>query len=183
MKRAMIFIDGNNFYFKLRDAADRAGVRPHLVEFDYAGFTKWLTDGMALAEVRYYIGAVVRQSGNGRSEELYASQQKLFAKLQRAGVKFVLGHLIRHPDGTYHEKGVDVRIAVEMIRFAHSDAYDVAYLLSSDTDLVAAVEEVKLLGKKVHYVGFAKGQSFGLTKAADDVRLLRPEDIILFLPK
>ena len=52
----------------------------------------------------------------------------------------------------------------------------------SDTDLVAAVEEVKSFGKKVQYVGIEKGQSFGLTKVCDDVRLLRPEDIKDFLP-
>ena len=69
-----------------------------------------------------------------------------------------------------------------MIRFAREDIYDMAYLLSSDTDLVAAVEEVQSFGKVVQYVGIVKGQSFGLTKAADDVRLLRPEDIDPFLP-
>jgi uncharacterized LabA/DUF88 family protein len=52
-----------------------------------------------------------------------------------------------------------------------------AYLLSSDTDLVPAVEEVQRLGKTVQYVGTPKGQSYGLSKIADDVRLLRPEDV------
>ena len=41
--------------------------------------------------------------------------------------------------------------------------YDIAYLLSSDTDLVPAIEEVRSFGRKVNYVGVAKGQSFGLT--------------------
>ena len=76
-----------------------------------------------------------------------------------------------------------MKIAVEMIRYAREDKYDTAYLLSSDTDLVPAVEEVNSLGKKVCYVGIAKGQSFGLTKVSDDVRLLRPEEIKIFLPK
>ena len=70
-----------------------------------------------------------------------------------------------------------------MIRFARQNAYEIAYLLSSDTDLVAAVEEVQSFGKSVQYVGIAKGQSFGLTKVANDVRLLRPEDIEQFFPQ
>jgi len=70
-----------------------------------------------------------------------------------------------------------------MIRYARQDKYDIAYLLSSDTDLVPVVEEAQTLGKKVQYAGIPKGQSYGLTKAADDVRLIRPEDIELFLGK
>ncbi len=60
----------------------------------------------------------------------------------------------------YHEKGVDVRLAVEMIRLAREDRYDQAYLISSDTDLVPAVEEVQRLGKAVQYVGTPKGPFF-----------------------
>jgi uncharacterized LabA/DUF88 family protein len=85
--------------------------------------------------------------------------------------------LIRHPDRMYHEKGVDVRLAVEMIRLAREDRYDQAYLVSSATDPVPAVEEVQRLGKAAQYVGTPKGQSYGLSKIADDVRLLRPEDV------
>jgi len=70
-----------------------------------------------------------------------------------------------------------------MIRLARQDVYDIAYLLSSDTDLVAALEEVQSFSKSVQYVGIAKGQSFGLTKVADDVRLLRLDDIEQFFPQ
>ena len=70
-----------------------------------------------------------------------------------------------------------------MIRFARQNRYDIAYLISSDTDLVPAVEEIKAFGKTVQYVGIPKGQSFGLSVVADDVRLLRPEEIEQFLPK
>lgn len=111
---------------------------------------------------------------------MYADQQRLLMKLQNQNIRTVLGQLIQHPDKSYHEKGVDVRLAVEMIRFARQDKYDIAYLISSDTDLVPAVEEVQLIGKKIQYVGIPKGQSFGLSKVADDVRLIRPEEIKQF---
>ncbi len=152
------------------------------MDFKYNSFSDWLVKPNDLVEVRYYIGAIKRQPGNAKSEKMYADQQKLIAKLQNQKVSITLGQLIQHPDKSFHEKGVDVRLAVEMIRLAKENAYDMAYLLSSDTDLVAAVEEVKSFDKKVQYVGIAKGQSFGLTQAADDVRLLRPEDIEIFLP-
>jgi uncharacterized protein (TIGR00288 family) len=105
------------------------------------------------------------------------------AKLQQQKIPVILGNLIQHPDKSFHEKGVDVRIAVEMIRLARENKYDIAYLLSSDTDLVPAIEEVRLFNKKVCYVGISKGQSFGLTKASNNTILLRDEDIIPYFPK
>ena len=182
MARSFVFIDGNNFYFKLKELSSRIEGVYALLDFDFTRFTRWLAQPNECEQVRYYIGALKRQRSNEKSEKMYADQQRLIGRLQQQRVTVIFGQLIRHPDRTFHEKGVDVRLAVEMIRFAREDAYDTAYLLSSDTDLVPAVEEVRSLGKNIQYVGIAKGQSFGLTKAANDVRLLRPEDIKPFLP-
>lgn len=180
--RVIVFIDGNNFYYKLKDLI---ATKVKLSDFNYQTFAKSLVKENILIEVRYYVGAIKRQNGvnKRKSEELYANQQKFIAKLQKQKIPVVLGNLIQHPDGIFHEKGVDVRIAVEMIRFAREDKYDKAYLLSSDTDLVPAVEEVRSFGKEVWYVGFPKGQSFGLTKESNNIILLREEDVIPHFPQ
>lgn len=182
MKSVFVFIDGGNFYFKLKNLTSRLSGKYSLLDFNFRKFAEWLVQPNELIEVRYYLGVVSRQKDDSKSEELYANQQKLFRKLQRQNIIVTLGQLIRHPDKTYHEKGVDVRLAVEMIRFARENKYDIAYLVSSDTDLVAAVEEVRAFGKRIQYVGIPKGQSYGLSSVADDVRLLRPEEIEQFLP-
>ncbi|MDP3934747.1 MAG: NYN domain-containing protein [Candidatus Giovannonibacteria bacterium] len=178
--RALVFIDGNNFYYKLKDFTSEKTEILKLLDFDYQGFAKNLVKDNNLVEIRYYVGAIRRQNGTNKakSEKLYANQQKLLRKLQQQNIPAILGNLIQHPDKSFHEKGVDVRIAVEMIRFAREDKYDVAYLLSSDTDLVPAVEEVKSFNKRVCYVGVSKGQSFGLTKVSNSTILLRDEDIM-----
>jgi uncharacterized LabA/DUF88 family protein len=174
--RGFVFIDGSNFYFKLKQLSGSFDRRADLLSFDFQCFVTWLVSPNELAGTRYYIGAV-KQDGSDKGKRLYADQQRLFSKLDLQGIEVVPGHLIRHPDKTFHEKGVDVRLAVEMIRLAREDRYDQAYLLSSDTDLVPAVEEVQSFGKSVQYVGIPKGQSYGLTKAANNVRLIRPEDV------
>ena len=184
--RAFIFIDGNNFYYKLKDFVSKETGLLKLLDFNFRDFSKNLVKDNSLVEIRYYVGAVKRQNGENKekSDKLYANQQKLIAKLQQQNIQVILGNLIQHPDKSFHEKGVDVRIAVEMIRFAREDKYDTAYLLSSDTDLVPAIEEVKSFNKKVCYVGVPKGQSFGLTKATDNnIIILRREDIISYFPK
>ena len=181
--RAIVFIDGSNFYFKLRQLT--TGTTTSLLDFDYRGLAKYIVGDLSLEKVIYYVGAVKRRSGlpKGKTEKLYAHQQKLAFKLRQAQIDIVWGILIQHPDASFHEKGVDVRIAVEMIRLARENKYDEAFLLSSDTDFVPAVEEVRQLGKRVTYVGTSQGRSYGLSHTTNHTRLISLEDISPFLDK
>jgi hypothetical protein len=58
------------------------------------------------------------------------------------------------PDGNTHtvlvgqEKGVDVRLALDIVRLAHDHEYDAGLILSQDQDLTEAVEDVKLLARQ-----------------------------------
>jgi len=52
------------------------------------------------------------------------------------------------------EKGVDTAIVTDMIRLAWEQSYDIAVLVSSDSDLVPAVEFLDLRGRKVIQAGF-----------------------------
>lgn len=47
------------------------------------------------------------------------------------------------------EKGIDVLIALKMVTGANHDEYDVAVLMSADTDLIPAIEQVLDAGKRV----------------------------------
>ncbi|MEK7194529.1 MAG: NYN domain-containing protein [Patescibacteria group bacterium] len=182
--RVSVFIDGSNFYYRIKSLTLNRREHFKLLDFNYGAFFRRLIKENRLGGIRYYIGAIIRQGGinKEKSEKMYADQQKLIAKLQQQSMPVILGTMIQHQDKTFHEKGVDVRIAVEMIRFAREGVYDIAYLLSSDTDLVPAVEEVRSFGKQVIYVGTSEKQSFGLTKASNSTILLREEDIIPFIP-
>ncbi len=47
------------------------------------------------------------------------------------------------------EKGIDVLLALDLVRGARLDLYDVAVVVSGDTDLFPAIEEAMSLGKRV----------------------------------
>lgn len=175
----MVFIDGSNFYYRLKYLT-KDEQKISLLDFNYSAFAGWLGRGCEVFGINYYIGAVRRQKNNQKSEKMYTNQQRLLYRLRQQGIAVILGQLLQHPDKSYHEKGVDVRIAVELIRLARLGEYDIAYLLSSDTDLVPAIEEVRSLGRQVIYVGAADSQSFGLTKAANGYLILRSDDIKQF---
>ena len=50
---------------------------------------------------------------------------------------------------TTEEKGTDINIAVQMISKAYTNAYDIAILLSGDTDYIPVVEQLHNIGKIV----------------------------------
>ena len=52
------------------------------------------------------------------------------------------------------EKGVDVRIATDMIKLAWVDNYDTAVLVSSDKDFIPLVEFLETRGVKVLHGAF-----------------------------
>jgi uncharacterized LabA/DUF88 family protein len=55
------------------------------------------------------------------------------------------------------EKEVDVMLAVDMVRMADRDEYDVAYLLSADGDYAPAVVAATSAGRKVFAVSLERG--------------------------
>lgn len=67
-------------------------------------------------------------------------------------------------NGVFHEKGVDVQIAVDLVRGAIKNEYDTTYLFSSDTDLIPAIKTARDEGKKVIYVAFENMISRALQK-------------------
>lgn len=199
MKKAFVFIDGSNFYHRIKSVTQyftkETGKEFSTSKFDFLGFCKEIVGDNNLLEIHYYIGQVGRPYPNAKNsqkqQQLYDNQQRLIRHLQNENITVQFGKLIKSA-GIYHEKGVDVQIAVEMIRFARQDKYDLAYLISSDTDLVPAVEEVKDLGKEVIYVGIKRipegtdkkdafGLSFGLMKTANDIKVVEKEQVKLFL--
>ena len=49
---------------------------------------------------------------------------------------------------TAEEKGIDVRIAIDVIRLAHRNAFDVAILFSQDQDLSELCAEIRVIAKE-----------------------------------
>ena len=130
----------------------------------------------------YYVGEIRKYPGNKKSQALYASQQKLFTNLRKQNIEVKLGYLLLS-DGKFHEKGVDVQIAVDMVRGAIKNEYDICYLISSDTDLLPAIQTAKDEGKKIIYVGFENFVSRALSKNCSSYVILKKSNILKFAKK
>lgn len=172
-----VFIDGSNFYSKLKELKIT-----HTSRFNFDAFILSLTKNIRPKYVGYYVGQVRKEKGNPKSEKLYSDQQKLFSHLQMniPYIQIIRGH-IQNYNGVYKEKGVDVRLALDLYRFAIEGQYNKAVLISSDSDLVPAIKMVQKKRKNVEYIGFSHNTSFALLKESREKRLLRRDDLIPFL--
>jgi hypothetical protein len=95
-----------------------------------------------LAGVRVYRGrpAPVHQP------RAAAANDRQAATWERSAVIDVVRRPLRYPpdwpDTPATEKGIDVALAIDFVRLAHTGAYDVGVLFSADTDLLPALETV-----------------------------------------
>jgi len=176
LKRCFILIDGSNFYFKLKDLKLN-----NLLDFDFSSFVKYLTAGKKIISSKYYIGAV-RVGKNKKSQVMHAKQQKLFSHLKNHKFRYVLGYLLKS-GGKYHEKGVDVNLAGEIYVATYENLCDHFILVSSDTDLLPAVNKAIEKGKSVEYIGFSHQPSLAMVSKCSESRLLKKEDLLPFLKK
>lgn len=175
--KVQIFIDGGNFHHL---ALRSLGIKE--ITFDFDAFAHFLADGRDISEMgkRYYIGTVREHEGDIRSKQAMAKQVQLFNDLKKTSWQIKTSKLREREeriviDGrvsdhekilqcgireirykTFREKGIDVKIATDLIAAGLDDKYDAAILVSSDTDLVPTIDWVRFrLKKRVEYVGFS----------------------------
>lgn len=174
-ERVIILIDGSNFYHYAKELGFQLPI-----QFDYEGLGEKLADGREIVSATYYIGKVRAKEKDEHSQRLRSNQQRLMAWLARCGWNIEFGHMMKN-QGIFHEKGVDVHIAADLLRGAYKNTYDSAILVSSDTDLIPAIQYVREEGKRLEYVGFAHRPSYGLIKNSTLTKTLTKEGIQQFL--
>jgi len=164
MERVAIFIDGSHFYHSLKRDFNKASV-------DFEKLCTALVGDRQLVRA-YYYNAPLDQT---REPERYREQQRFLHHLEDTPYLTVRLGRLETRRGTTVEKGVDVAIAVDMLRLAMKDVYDTAILVSGDGDFAYAVEAAKDFGKHVENACTRSGQSRHLKRACDRFVLLDGE--------
>jgi uncharacterized LabA/DUF88 family protein len=167
--KSFVIIDGSNFYHKVK----RLSPNLHLTEFGYRQFFESITNDSC--RILYCIGEVKRSTAILQNR-LFIQQQKLTGSLRRQDIQIYYGFLLKS-EGVYHEKGVDVKMAVEIVKGALKDEYDMCYLVSSDSDLIPAILEAKKVGKRVIYVAFKNQISSALYRNCREAIIIDKERI------
>jgi uncharacterized LabA/DUF88 family protein len=179
-ERVAIYIDGSNAFNKLKTF----GIPEKGHRFDYSSFTTHLAGKRELVSKRYYIGIVKNHDNSAKGEQMVKGQQKFLEGLRAGGFDVKQGKIMYDGNDRIREKGVDVKLSVDLVIGVSDDLYDTAIVVSSDTDLISAVKYVRNgKRKKVEYVGFAGTPSMGMMKEYDTQRIFSKEDLVKFQVK
>lgn len=141
MQRVNVYIDGFNLYFgiisKYRDSK----------WLDIKQLCESITkSGQSLHEVKYFTSRI------SNNPEKQKRQTTYLEALSATGVRLIYGHYKDKQKECFNcgniwndheEKMTDVNIATHMIFDAVNDLYDVAILISGDTDLVPPINAIK----------------------------------------
>jgi uncharacterized LabA/DUF88 family protein len=151
--RAIAFVDGQNLFYAAKEAF---GYRyPNYDAAKLAGGICRL-QSWSLEQTRFYTGI----PDSVRSPFWHAFWSAKLSLMGKQGIVVFSRTLryrtrtVRLPDGseyafqTAEEKGIDVRIALDVIRLCRSGAYDVALIFSQDQDLSEVAEEVRVIARE-----------------------------------
>jgi uncharacterized LabA/DUF88 family protein len=155
VKRAVAFVDGQNLFHSVRESFGHT--HPN---YDVRALAQALcrSQGWDLTQTRFYTG-VPDPSDDPFWSKFWAGK---LAVMGRQGVHIFSRPLryrnrsVKLPDGSRHtflageEKGIDVRIALDVISLAHKQAYDVALIFSQDQDLSEVAEEIRAIASEQH---------------------------------
>lgn len=160
-ERVAIFIDGSNLYHALQSGFGRHDLK-------FVDFINRLCGSRRLFRTYYYN---VLQDPD-QWPEGHREQQEFLDILRRTPYLEIRLGGTKVSQGVPVEKGLDVMLATDLLYFAWNDFYDVAILVSGDSDFAYALQAVKNMGKHVEVAYFEKGVSKDLLNVADNQYLL-----------
>ena len=152
-KRTCAFIDGQNLYFAAKDAFGYKRANDRFPDLARAVCER---KGWQLDQTRFYTGMPSQAHDPG----LYTFWSAKLRAMSQRGVEVrtrprrYRRQPVTTPDGhvvdvlSRDEKGIDVRIAVDVIRLALQRQYDVALIFSQDQDLSELCTDIREIARE-----------------------------------
>jgi uncharacterized protein (TIGR00288 family) len=195
--KTIVYVDGQNFLYKVAEKLTEAKVikdkqAVSAIDIPYLLAQVFPNEKMI---IRFYSVAKIKQQRNfgkaifNKSIKFADNLRKMRNCLTKTNVEYRATGLLKVRDSDkckkcgatdykFMEKGVDVGLAVDMVRDVMSDSVDHIILLSSDMDIMPAILIAQEFGRKITYVGFSNRLTGALSFRADVTQVLRDEEVI-----
>jgi len=191
MDQTILFIDGENFIHKIEDIIKKhtkaKNSKVDLSSIDYNKlFQKPLEEYKITKKIFYAAKLHYYPETKEKSELLVKTQRKLRNTLLHQKFEFLIAGNVRGQKVTldgktkviFKEKGVDVKLAVDLVSMAANKVLKTAILCSSDSDLQPAIQEVRKRGVNVVYLGFEFQPNKGLMYTTNSTVVFRDLEIL-----
>ncbi|HCR81650.1 MAG: hypothetical protein UY13_C0002G0480 [Candidatus Pacebacteria bacterium GW2011_GWB1_47_8] len=186
-KQTILYIDSENLKYYIRKIGLKHDQKIDIEKYNFDQLFSTVLNGINVSVKRFY-AAKLRFHPNSlkKSQELIQRQRALKASLQNQAFKFVKAGNIRGQEVTingkkevvFREKGVDVRIAVDMTAESCDGKVKTIILCSSDSDLQPAIKEAKDRQVEIIYLGLESQPNKGLIYTCDRAILIRDSEIL-----
>ena len=191
MSKVILFIDGENLLNKIEEVLRKEGInkkKTDLALIDFDNLFKDPLKGFSISRKIFYAAKLhLHPETKKKSEQLISFQRKLRNNLIKYNFEFIIAGNVRTQKVgnklVFREKGVDVRIAVDLVSLACDGKLETAILCSSDSDLQPAIKEIKDRKTEVVYLGFENNPNKGLAYTANRTILLRNSEVLASFDK
>lgn len=192
-----VFIDGENF----RHRIVRVLMQEQLIsdteqpfEFDIRGLIEGAL-GEPCQEINYYTSRVkqpdfdIPEELRERIHTIQEDSRRWTDTLSSQGVQVVIGGNLKVHDSTrcvhchkktqiLQEKGVDVRLATDIVLAATLEEMERIVVVSSDTDMLPALEVAKRADTNITYICFDEDLNRAIAQFADQTHTYTRQNIV-----
>jgi uncharacterized LabA/DUF88 family protein len=187
----VLLIDGENLKGKIKAVFSEAKKdKPVWHEYDFKSLFDTVLNGLRIDRTSFYFARIKEhESSKEKSKQLIEEQRLLKNHLEKQGFEVVLsgrvrGQLEDAASGkkvlVFREKGVDVKIAIDMVSLACDSKVKEIVLASSDSDLQPAIQEVRRRQVNCVYLGFEAQPNKGITYTTNRTILMRNSEILKY---
>lgn len=190
MSKTVLYIDGENLRHYIKEVLKESNIPKKNVTLLRVNLSKLLEKvlkGIKVSKKIYYSARLrEHEETPEKSKELIQRQRVLKTTLEKQGFDFVMSGNVRPQKVVvnrkskivFREKGVDVKIAVDLVTAACDKKIKTAVICSSDSDLQPAIKEIKTRGVEVIYLGFEIDPNKGLMYTTNRAILIRNSEVL-----
>jgi hypothetical protein len=189
----IVYLDGENVVHQLMDVLRRSGRvkgRDDLLKVNVVTLIQQLV-GSKDVNIKYYTTTLQEiktdEDLQKRSQDMIAWTTMWTNHLKSQGIEIIEAGKLRARDGlvckncghqevVFREKGVDVRIAVDVV--VDSEKEKNLVIWSSDADLLPAIEVVKAKGARVKILAHKDSLTWGLARQAGEWQTYTDRELI-----
>lgn len=205
----ILFIDGENFKKKIEEVLFIEKVIKEKddldwINFDFNGLLNQVLQGTEVNKKIFYCAKIRKHFATSEKSKILIQRNrslKSHLESETQGFEVVMSGSVRGHSKEemmqckkcgfaenkkvmiFKEKGVDVRVAVDMVSMVCDNLLETAILASSDSDLQPAIKELVKRGKKIIYVGFENGPNKGISFVSNRTILIRNSEVVAHYQK
>ena len=196
----IVFVDGENFRQRVVELLCNQGViadKNAYFSLDVRGLIEDVL-GINGVEINYYASEIKTPKGytpsariQRRVDGIKENSRRWVAMLKRQGINSIKAGTLKVTEGkecihchktqeVLQEKGVDVRIALDMLELSYKTKNVSVVSVSSDTDLCPSYHKIRKRKCKTTYVCFSDSVNRAVAAATDETITITPQKVMSY---